>query len=434
MRYAATLLIVSDSPDNSLEPCLETAGYLCNRLSFMDMFEKKFGSQAFDLIIIDGDNNDAEFDIKRIAEVADEQKFPILIIGPADIRCQAQTISSGYCELELLRRVGALVRLENMQQELQRRMKTTAAYGIDLTEITPPDTDLGDTHILIVGGKSVVLGNILLRLDNRAKIRISKDTESVVSDLRENNYDAVILSGVGTGDSNLRLANDIRCDTRLFNLPLIMVLENSENREAAYIHGISDLVMHDTEMDALINRTSLQILQYRYRFAMQKLFRVSKPYPLSDGPTDLYSAGFMQPHLADMFRDHEDRQKVLSVSSFKITNLEPLIEKHGFPSGDQLLRQIGSILSNLVRGEDFCGCYKKGHFLVALPGTREKEAKIALRRIVGVINNTEFAISGSTAPVQADVYFGLTEVQSGDSVKDAIKRGFEFKKDGERAA
>ncbi|PHQ66318.1 MAG: hypothetical protein COB93_12095 [Sneathiella sp.] len=434
MRYAATLLVVSDSPDNGIEPCLSEAGYACTRLSFIDMFEKKFGNDAFDAIIIDGDNNDAEFDVKRIAEVADDHDFPILIIGPADVKCHAQTISTGYCELELLCRVGALIRLENMQQELQRRMRTTASYGIDFAEVTAPETELGDTHILIIGGKSIVLGNILLRLDNRAKIRICTDTENAVADLRANDYDAVIFSGVGQGDVNLRLTNDIRCDARLYNIPLIMVLENPENREAAYIHGVSDIVLHETEMDALINRTSLQILQYRYRAAMQKLFRLTKPHPIADGPTDLYSAGFMQPHFADMFGDHEDRQKVLSVASFKITNLDALIETHGFPSGDQLLRQVGSILFNLVRGEDFCGCYKKGHFVVALPGTRRQEAKIALRRIVGVVTNTEFAISSSPYPIQADVFFGLTEVEAGDTVEDVITRGFVYKRDDEQAA
>jgi two-component system cell cycle response regulator len=434
MRYAANLLVVSDDRENNIELCLTGAGYHCKRVSFPDMQALNFDSDVFDLILIDGDNNKGGVDIAAIAKVADENDFPVLLIGKPNIRCRIQTISSGFCDLELLSRVGALIRLENMQQELVRRIETTKSYGIDLTNTSIPSQELGDTSILIVGSKSVILGNILLRLDARAKMQICKNTEEAIPNLRSQQFDAVILSGVGHGDSNLRLANDIRSDSRLFNVPLIMVLENAENREAAYIHGVSDIVLHDTEMDTLINRTTLQILQYRYRFAMQKLFRVSKPHPIADGPTDLYSSGFMQAHLATMFEEHEKRGKVLSVASFKITNLDAVIEAFGYPSGDQLLRQIGSVIFNLVRGEDFCGCHEKGHYAIALPGTREKEAKVALDRILGVIINTEFSVSNNTASIQAEVSFGLAEVDAGETVSSVIRRGFDYVAKDEKAA
>jgi diguanylate cyclase (GGDEF)-like protein len=399
------------------------------------MFKIKFGNMAFDLIVIDGDNNDAEFDIKRIAEVADDHDFPILIIGQAIVRCNAQPISTGYCDLELLCRVNSLIRLENMQQELVRRVNTSETYGVNLEELVPPESDIGDTNILIIGSKSIILGNILLRLDTRARIQLCKNTENAISDLRNSNFDAVILSGVGPGDSNLRLANDIRADSRLFNIPLIMVLENGENREAAYIHGVSDIVLHDTEMDALINRTGLQIQQYRYRFAMQKLFRITQPYPLSDGLTGLYSYGFMKSHLTKMLNDHADREKYISVASIKIRNLEEINTKHGHAAGDQLLRQIGSILFNLVRGEDFCASYKSGHFVITLPGTRVKDAKIALKRIVGVGSNTEFSVNANNLSIQAQVSFGLAEANNDEeSMEDIITRGFDYKSEDEKAA
>ena len=424
MRYAANLLVVSDSPKNRIEPCLTEAGYLCTRLSFLEMFEQDFGDQTFDLILIDGDHNFAHVDVKKIAKVAAANKFATLVVGPADIQCKIQTISPGYCDLELLCRVGSLVRLENMEQELVRRIRTTETYGADISTVRPPDPDIGEANILIVGNKTVVLGNILLRLDTRTNIHICKNPENALEDLRSRNFDAVILSGVGHGDRNLRLNYDIRADTRLYNLPVIMVLENGENREAAYIHGASDIIMHETEMDALVNRIGLQIQQHRYRFAIQKLFKIAKPHPVADGPTNLYSSGFMRAHLPVMFDDHARQKKVLSVASLKITNLDAINEAHGFPSGDQLLRQVGSTVSSLVRGEDFCCRYQTGHFLIALPGTREKEAAIALNRIQGVVRNTDFSIANREIAVRANTTVGLAEVHSEDCIEDVIARGF----------
>ena len=160
MRYAANLLVVSDSPANTIEPCLIEAGYRCTRLSFLAMFEQDFGDQSFDLILIDGENNAANVNVKDIAMMASAHNFPTLVVGPADIKCRIQTISPGYCDLELLSRVRALVRLETMEQELVRRIATTETYGVDISGVTSPEPDIGEANILIVGNKTVVLGNI----------------------------------------------------------------------------------------------------------------------------------------------------------------------------------------------------------------------------------------------------------------------------------
>ena len=423
MRYAANLLVVSDNPANTIEPSLTEVGYRCTRLSFLEMFEQDFGDQSFDLILIDGENNPAHVNVKDIAKMAAENDFPTLLIGPADIKCRIQTISPGFCDLELLSRVASLVRLENMEQELVRRIKTTETYGVDLSTVTSPEPDIGEANILIVGSKTMVLGNILLRLDTRTNIHICKNPEMAIDDLRSGEFDAVILSGVGHGDSNLRLCNDIRADTRLYNLPVLMVLENAENRRAAYVHGVSDIVLHETEMDALINRVGLQIQQYRYRFAIQKLFRVAKPHPVADGPTDLYSNGFMRTHLPVMFAEHAAQHKVLTVATIKIVNLDEVKAEHGYPSVDQLLRQVGSALNNLVRGEDFCSILNTGHFLIALPGTRKMEALVALKRVEGVLRATEFALPQISTPIRAETYVGLAEVAPNDDIDDVVERG-----------
>lgn len=434
MRYIANLLIVTDNDQTELCPCLREAGFSCNYLSFSQLFAGSIGDKSFDLLIIDNEHNSANVDVEKIANFADLNGFSILVIGETEVHCHASSISPGYCDRELLSRVSSLIRLENMQQELERRIASSENYGIDLSELGKPDDDISDTNILIVGNKSLILGNILLRLDCRAKIQISKDPDMAINELRNQQFDAVILSGTGHGDRNLRLANEIRSNSRFYNLPMIMVLENAENREAAYIHGVTDIVLHKTEMDSLINRTTVQILQYRYRAAMQKLFSITKPHPLSDGPTDIYSYGFMQSHLPKMMAEHTKRNKTMSVASLKISNLEEVNLKHGFYSGDQLLRQVGSAIFNLIRGEDFCGRYENGHFVIALPGTREKEALFALRRLVGVIRNTEFAMNGASSPLKVELAFGLSEAEPDDTVAEILKRGFAFATKGEKAA
>ncbi|TNE33383.1 MAG: diguanylate cyclase [Alphaproteobacteria bacterium] len=434
MRYAANLLVVSDSPDNAIEPPLRAAGYHCVRLSFRDMISHDFGSGKFDLILIDGDHNEYEVELKKLAELADFHNISMMIIGVDDVRCRVQTIAAGHGELELRSRVNALVRIETMHQELHRRVETLKAYGADFSDVEVPPLDIGDANILIVGSQTLMLGNILLRLDARAKLHICKDAEYALSDLREGEFDAVILSGFGLGDRHLRLCNDIRSDTRLYNLPVLMVLNEGDSREAAYIHGVSDVVLHEREMGSLLNRIGLQIRQHRYRYAMQILFRRARSHPVADGPTDLYSPAFLQAHLPLILREHDLQGKSLTVARLRILNIDEIAKDGGFPLRDHLLRQIGSMIGFLVRAEDFCASYDVGEFVLTLPGTRPEDARSALGRIRAVIGSTDFAGPEGQFNIRAEVAFDLVEPEIGDGITRLLARKFIANGGAEQAA
>nr|WP_281351282.1 diguanylate cyclase [Sneathiella litorea] len=167
---------------------------------------------------------------------------------------------------------------------------------------------------------------------------------------------------------------------------------------------------------------------------MQKLFRIAKPHPVADGLTDLYTNGFMRTHLPVMFDEHAAQHKVMSVASLKITNLEKVTRKHGYPTADQLLRHVGSALSSLVRGEDFCSHLDIGHFLIALPGTRKEEAAVALKRVEGVLRTTDFLLPHLSRPIRAETCAGLAEVQPNDTIEDIVARGLSFNPSDEKAA
>lgn len=422
MRHNATLILVSDSAKNRLQPVLAAAGYGITRRSYAEVTAGKVEDQTFDLMILDGENNSAAVDPRGIARQFRAHDFPLLLVGAADIRCRIQTISPGFCEAELLGRVGALVRLRHMEQELDRRRHTTESYGVDVSTVTPPEADIGDASVLIVGVETMLLGSVLLTLDTRTNIHICKQAGRALDELRRGRFDAVILSGIGHGGANLQLCADIRADSRLYNLPVVMVLTDSSGREAAYRYGVSDIVLHGSEMDALPNRLGLQIRQHRYRIAIQELFRIARPYPVIDGPTELYSSGFLRAHLALQFRDCARRGKVLSLASLRLAGLEALTAELGYPATDHLLRQVGGTLTGLLRGEDFCAVYARRHFLISLPGTRAAEAEIVLRRLEGVLRMTDFAVSRAPGPLRVDVVTGIAEVADDEAVDAAIAR------------
>ncbi len=273
-----------------------------------------------------------------------------------------------------------------------------------------------------MGNQNAIVGDVMLQLSRVAKVRLCPNADLVADELRAGNYDAVIILGAGQGDVNFRLCLDIRGDSRLYNLPVIFVLENENNREAAYIHGASDIVIHPGEMSSLFARSKLLIDQSQLRFSLQKLLKTSRPLPVTDGLTGLYSHGFVHAHMKHMIADHSSRSKHLTVASVEIANLTEINEEYGYPAGDQVLRQVGNILSLLMRGEDFCGRFNSNSFLIALPGTARRDAFIALSRVYGVTRNTEYTIAAIARPVEATIKIGLTEMLDDEDLAIVLKR------------
>ncbi len=420
MPVSAHILIVANSEEKELDDHLKQSGYATTFCSYSAFNADKSVQRSHDLVLLVSTNLGLT---KEVGSDFYGLQCPVLIIGPNPVPDRIQSIPAGYCKMELEKRLASLIRLQIMKREFTRRSETTKKYGLDAEEISTPDLCLKEKDVLLVGGKSEILGSILLQLDTRCKIHVCQNSELALDELREKRFDALILVGTGQGDIHLRLCNDVRADSKLFNLPVVFVLEYESNREAAYVHGASDIVINPAEMDNLRARTALLIQQAEYRYSLQQLFKASKPLPVTDGPTGLYSYGFMRAHLESLLPDHQDGGKNLSLATLAISNLSEINKEHGYQAGDQILRQVGTIVSFLVRGEDICCRYKNGQFLIALPSTGLEDARIALNRVYGVSRMTEFSVAHKDEPIEVAVEMGLAELQNGETVEEAIKRG-----------
>ncbi len=61
-------------------------------------------------------------------------------------------------------------------------------------------------------------------------------------------------------------------------------------------------------------------------------------------------------------------------------------------------------------------------FVVALPGTAAEVAELVLRRIIGVVSNTEFAVADGCGAVTAALKSAVTAFAPGDTAEALIAR------------
>ncbi len=421
MPVTANILVLSDDPADKIHNCFKEENVALTKSAILDFESLKNEIEDFDLILITS-NASALSDKDDLLQGIMNVDVPLLIIGENPKADQIQSVPSNFCDLELKTRAFSMIRLQTMKQEYNRRRETTSHYGFIEQDFSEPSPDETQNSILLVGNQSEIVGDVMLQLSRVAKVRLCPNADLVTSELRAGNFDAAIILGAGQGDINFRLCLDIRGDSRLYNLPVIFVLENENNREAAYIHGASDIVIHPEEMNSLYARSKLLIDQSDLRFSLQKLLKTSKPLPVTDGLTGLYSHGFVHAHMQNMVSAHLNHGKHLTVASVEISNLTEINQEFGYPAGDQVLRQVGNIVSLLMRGEDFCGRFNSNNFLMALPGTARKDAFIALSRVYGVSRNTEYSVAAVAKPVTATIKIGLTEMTKDEKLEDVLKR------------
>lgn len=426
MPAIANIVILTTKEPSAVQNCLSPDKYACKTVASIMEALSVFKEQSFDIVICETPEILNESDLESLQSFINGYEVPLVSIGDLPANTPAQIISENYCEKELINRINSLVRLSNMRIELMNRLETTDLYGADTGNISEPPALVKDANYLIVGTNKSFLGDILIRLGGQAHFQICRDPDLALNALYEyENVDAVILTGVGQGDSHLRLIHDIRSNTRLYNLPMLMILETDGNKDAAYVHGVSDVVMFPEEMPTLTTRANMLVRQARFRLAMLKLFRSTKPYPVSDGLTALYTFGFLMTQLEKQVTEALTRKKFLSVGCLDISRLEQINEDYGYAAADQLLRQVGSIIGSLVRAEDLTARHGEGRFVVTLPGTTKQEAEIAMQRIAGVIKNTEFAAAYLEDRLSAEIKYAIVEPAQGDTAKTLLARGFD---------
>jgi two-component system cell cycle response regulator len=172
----------------------------------------------------------------------------------------------------------------------------------------------------------------------------------------------------------------------------------------------------------LLFRTETLVRQNLYRLALRSVFREVRDPMTSDGLTGLYSYGFLYEHLSALIDDAKECEKNLSVGFFDMEGIAHVNRTNGYVAGDKVLRQIGSLIGNLVRGEDLVARHGGDQFCVLMPGTTLSEAEIVLRRIAGVVTNTEYAVREAQDPVQVTMKAGYAAFEDGDDAEGLVAR------------
>jgi len=387
-----------------------------------------------DVVIINtATNGDAVNLDETLNSMRKDRNVPVIMIGDRadndrntaeEHEGTADFLPPDYRDVELFARLRSLIRLNTMQEELGRRIDTAELYGIKDTEHISPTVDISDSKIIVIGPDEQENGEIAGSIGSDRAVLTTAATHEAMTRLGQNDIDALVVICHTPSNEYLLFCQDVRNNSRFYNLPILLVTDTDcfENPDDPYEIGVTDVIHRPVDAEDMSNRADSLVSQQRYRFAMRKVYSDAMRPMTSDGLTGLFTHGFLHESLDKQIVEAERWHKNLTVGFFDIKNLAQFNADYGYVAGDLLIRQISTMITGLLRGEDLSARYGGDEFVVVLPETPTAVAEIALRRIASVIGTTEFATADMTEPVPVYVQVGVASNEEGDSAESLIKR------------
>lgn len=113
---------------------------------------------------------------------------------------------------------------------------------------------------------------------------------------------------------------------------------------------------------------------------------------------------------------------VLSVVFIDIDHFKNINDSYGHVVGDEVLIAFASLLQNYLRDTDYAGRYGGEEFVIVLPGTDRKGARVVAERIRGEMKEKVFVDKKKSVCLKVTASFGITEYKDGDDGNIILER------------
>ncbi|MFN3077878.1 MAG: diguanylate cyclase, partial [Alphaproteobacteria bacterium] len=359
-------------------------------------------------------------------------KIPLFLIADRETEAQSRDIleigiddvmALPVEDAVLFARMRPLVRIATMHTELQLRATVARQYAVSARDtVSPPAVDTPEVLLAVAGPEDAAY--LREAMGDGTDLTVTDDLYEAEGLLSERNYDAAVLFSQGQTASHLNLCAQIRNNSRLFNLPVVLVANPGDSalQTSAYRYGASRLLLRPVPRELMRSAVVPLVRRQRLRWTIRQALTETMVPATRDDRTDLYGRDFLQAYLTDRMVLSQGSDRHVSMILFYVPSVAGIQDNFGEEAAGHLLRKLGQWITGLLRAEDFAARLGGHEFCVILPDTPLGEAEIVMNRIAGVLSHTDFAVPDVYEVVQVWMQVAATEVGPDDTPDSLIAR------------
>jgi diguanylate cyclase len=212
-------------------------------------------------------------------------------------------------------------------------------------------------------------------------------------------------------------------------------LPGAENN-ADLAHMIGDILSETQSMNGQINNLQDHVRESSSELEeLRQELAETKRDAMTDKLTGLANRRCFDETLIQMTSDARENGEPLCLAICDIDHFKKFNDTHGHQVGDQVLKLMGRILVENVKGSDLPARYGGEEFVIILPETPFTGATIVADHLREKLASRKLARKGSENSYgKVTMSIGVTEYLFGESIDDLIKRAdsllYKAKEDG----
>jgi two-component system cell cycle response regulator len=307
----------------------------------------------------------------------------------------------------LFARVRSLVRLKMMTDELRMREETGQNMGLADAGETMVEPDPSG-RILVVEDRPESVAWFRASLEPKNEVVDANNFDEALVRTRGGDFDLIVVSlGIKAFDG-LRLCSNMRSVPEARNTPVLVLVNEGENRKLAQAldMGVNDYLMRPVDKNELMARVRTQLRKKRYADKLRHNMQLSLEMAITDQLTGLHNRRYMARHL-DTLMKNAGPTKPISFLVMDIDFFKSINDTHGHDSGDEVLRDFAGRISANVRGIDLACRYGGEEFVVVMPDTDTDFAFTVAERLRQSVESVNFPLTRVPGGIKVTVSIGL---------------------------
>ena len=178
-------------------------------------------------------------------------------------------------------------------------------------------------------------------------------------------------------------------------MPIIFLTNEGEEKKAvsALSEGVSDALSKEELVPVILHMAIHRAIEKkRWQQIYQNLSNSENTPFLKDPLTGIYNLAYLKTRLAEEKTRSKRYHFPLSLILINIDQFSEINKKYGTPVGDQILKDLGQMLSRNTRSSDLLARVKDDYFALLLTHTGLDQAKAVWERMQGQIMKFPFMI------------------------------------------